>query len=189
MANVDAPFGLRPVRQLNGSPYNGATTRCFIPSTDSTAMFVGDAVKLAGSADADGVPTVNRAAAGELIAGVIVSFDADSDNLSRKHRAASTDRYCNVAMSPDLVFEIKEDSVGGALAATDIGLNADIIYTVAGSTDSGRSGMELDTSTKATTAAQLRILGLAQRANNTIGADAVVEVVINEHEFKQTTGV
>lgn len=189
MANVDAPFGMRPVRQLNGSPYNGATTRCYIPDTDNTAMFVGDAVKMAGGADANGVPTVNRAAAGELIAGVIVSFDADSSDPSLKHRVASTARYCNVAMAPDLVFEIKEDSVGGALAAADTGLNADIIYTVAGSTDSGRSGMELDSSDAETGTCQLRLLGLAQRPNNTIGADAVWEVVINEHEFKQTTGV
>lgn len=189
MANVDAPFGLRPVRQLNGSPLSGATERCFIPATDSTAMFVGDAVKMAGSADADGVPTVNRAAAGDLIAGVIVSFDADTDDLSLKHRVASTARYCNVVMAPDVIFEIKEDSAGGALAATDVGLNADIIYTVAGSTTSGRSGMELDSSDAETGTCQLRILRLASRPDNSIGDDAVWEVIVNEHEFKQTTGV
>jgi hypothetical protein len=92
-------------------------------------------------------------------------------------------------MAPDVICEIQEDSVGGALAAVDVGLNADIIYTVAGSTTSGRSGMELDSSDKKTGTAQLRILRLVPREDNAIGDYAVWEVLINEHEFKQTTGV
>ena len=189
MANANAPFGLKPVRQLNGSDLSGATMRCFVPATDSTATFVGDAVKMAGSADANGVPTVTRAGAGDLIAGVVISVEADSDEQGISYRKASTARYVNVCMAPDVICEIQEDSVGGALAAADVGLNADIIYTVAGSTTSGRSGMELDSSDKKTGTAQLRILRLVPREDNAIGDYAVWEVLINEHEFKQTTGV
>jgi hypothetical protein len=188
MANADAPFGARPVRHMNGSPYNGATMRCFVPASDGTALFIGDAVKSAGSADADGVPTAIRAAAGNTILGIVVSFEADSDNLSLKHREASTARYVNVCTSPDVIFEIQEDADGGALAATEIGNNADVIYTVSGSTTSGRSGMELDSSDASTSTAQLRILRLVPRADNEIGANGVYEVLINEHEYKTTTG-
>ena len=44
MANTDAPFGLRPVRHLNGSSWNGQTIRCFIHASYAYALFVGDPV-------------------------------------------------------------------------------------------------------------------------------------------------
>ena len=63
MANSNTPMGLRPVRHRNGAPYNGAATRYFVPASDGTALFLGDPVVVAGSADADGVMTVTRATA------------------------------------------------------------------------------------------------------------------------------
>ena len=190
MANIDAPFGMRPVRHLNGSPYNGATERYFISADDGTALFVGDLVKFEGDCDANGVPRVIRAeASNPKVLGVIVSFEPTND-LALKHRVASTARYCNVVTSPDVVFEIQEDSAGNSVEATEMSMNADVIYTVAGSTVSGRSGMELDSTSANTTAElQLRILRLMPRVDNAIGNYAVWEVLINEHEFKQTTGV
>ena len=186
MANVDRVNGLRPVKHLDGSPYNGAVNRYYVPDTDTVAIFVGDAVKSSSSADANGVPGVAQAAAGDAIRGVVVGIEPVTDE-SLIYRAASTERYLLVADAPDLVFEIQEDSVGGALAAGDVGENADIVVA-AGSTAAGTSGMELDSSTAVTTTAQLRILGLAQRADNEIGVNAKWLVAINEHELKSTTG-
>lgn len=186
MANVDRVNGLRPVAHRNGAPYTGAANRYYVPSSDGTAIFVGDAVKSAGSADSDGVPSVAQAAAGDAIRGVVVGVEPVTDE-STSYRAASTERYVFVADDPDLVFEVQEDSVGGDLAATDVGSNADIVVG-SGSTTTGTSGMELDSSTAATTAAQLRILGLAQRADNEIGTNARWLVSINEHELTSTTG-
>lgn len=186
MPNSDTIYGLRPVRHLTGCDFKA--NRYFIPATDGTAVFIGDAVKLAGSADTDGVPTVAQAAAGDTIVGVVVGFEVDPDNLTRKHRAASTARYALVVDDPQVIFEIQEDSVGGALAAEDIGNNADIVVGT-GNSATGLSGMELDSSTKVTTTAQLRILRVVPRENNAIGANAKIEVLINEHQFKATTGV
>jgi hypothetical protein len=187
MPNANVPSGLRPVRHRNGAPYNGASARYFIPASDSTAVFIGDAVKSAGSADADGVATVAQAAAGDTIRGVVVGFQPVTAD-SPTYRVASTARYAFVADDPDLVFEVQEDAVGGALGADDVGLNADLVVA-AGSTITGRSGMQLDSSDKKTGTAQLRILGFAQRADNEIGANAKMLVMINEHELKATTGV
>lgn len=187
MPNANVPSGLRPVRHRNGAPYNGATNRYFIPSGDTVAVFIGDPVKSAGSADANGIPTVAQAAAGDAIRGVVtavVPVTADSTT----YRVASTARYVLVADDPDLLFEIQEDAVGGALAADDIGLNADIVVA-AGSTITGRSGVQLDTSDKKTATAQLRILSIAQRADNELGANSKVLVSINEHELSSTVGV
>ncbi|WP_299477008.1 hypothetical protein [uncultured Paracoccus sp.] len=190
MANADTPFGLRPVRHRNGAPYNGAATRYYVPASDSTALFIGDPVIFAGSADANGVASVTRASAagGAYMLGPVVAVEpVTADSLP--YRAASTERYVWVADDPDLVFEIQEDSVGGALAAADIGLNADIVIA-AGSTATGRSGVELDTSTKATTnTLQLRILGLVQRPDNEVGANAKVLVTINLHSLRNLTGI
>lgn len=179
MANTDAAFGLRPVRS-GRSPSMGSVTRYHVPASDATALFVGDPVILAGSADSDGVPTVTRAtaAAAGRITGVVVGV-VPSPSLETQYRPASTAAYVLVCDDPNQVYEIQEDADGGALAAADVGLNADLIAG-SGSTVTGRSGFELDSSTKATTATlQLRILGFAQRADNEIGANAKVLVRIN----------
>lgn len=190
MANSDIAFGLKPVRYASGAPYNGAANRYYVPSSDGTALFIGDPVIIAGSADSDGVASVTRATAGSgaYILGVVVGVEAET-NDSLTYRAASTERYVFVADDPNLIFEIQEDADGGALAATDVGLNADIIIA-AGSTTTGLSGVELDSSTAATTnTLQLRIEGFAQRADNEIGANAKMECSINLHQRRNTTGV
>ncbi len=186
MANVDRVRGLHPVKKIDGSQ-SGVVNTYFIPASDGTAVFIGDAVKSGGSADADGVPTVIQAAAGDTIRGVVVGIVPETSE-SLMYRAASTARYVLVNDDPDTVFEIQEDSVGGALAAANVGQNADLIVA-AGDTASARSGMELDSSSAAGTTAQLRILGLAKRADNEIGDNAKWLVSINEHELKSTVGV
>lgn len=180
MANANVASGMLPVRYASGAPYNGAANRYHVPASDGTALFVGDPVIIAGGADADGVPTVTRATAASAgrITGVVVGV-VNTPSLETRYRPASTAAYVLVADDPNLLFEIQEDSVGGALAAADIGLNADLVAGT-GSTVTGMSGFMLDTSTKATTATlQLRIEGLVQRADNEVGTNAKVLVRIN----------
>lgn len=179
MANGDTAFGLRPVRMKDGSSYAGCIDRYYIPSSVATNVFVGDPVKLAGSADSAGVASIALCAATDTITGVVVGFE-DAASMALGYGAASTIRYALVCHGQDVLFEIQEDSDGGALAAADIGLNADIIVA-AGSTFTKRSGVELDTSTKDVTATLgLRIVGLAQRPDNAIGANAKVLVSLND---------
>lgn len=179
MANGDTAFGLKPVRMKDGSPWNGAADAYSLPSSVATNAFVGDPVKLAGSADTGGIATVALCAATDTITGVIVGFQ-DPASMALGYGAASTARYPLVVHGQDVLFEIQEDSDGGALAAADISLNADIIVA-AGSTYTKRSGVELDTSTKAVTATLgLRIVGLAQRPDNAIGTNAKVLVSLND---------
>lgn len=190
MANANTPWGMRPVRHRNGAPYNGAATRYYVPSSDSTALYIGDAVIIAGSADANGVATVTKATAGgnNYILGPVVAVEPITRD-STTYREASTARYVWVADDPDLVFSIQEDAVGGALAAADVGLNASLVDGT-GSTITGLSGQQLDTSTKATTATlALRIIGFDQGVANEIGANAKVLVTINLHTLRNTTGI
>jgi len=164
MANADAAFGFRPVNR-DGSPYNGATIRCVFPSTDTTAAFIGDAVKLAGSS-VGSYPTVTQCAAGDPVYGVVVAFEANPDSLSDQYRKASTQRYCQVVIASNSYFEVQSDDDTTVLAEADVGLNANFIVG-SGSTTYGTSGMELDSSGLSTTnTLDLQVVALVDRADN-----------------------
>jgi hypothetical protein len=198
MANTNAPRGARPVRYLDGGPYDGKVN--YYLMTGATGdTFVGDFVIAGGTAGAagtvvngvpcDGMQTVAPATAGATnIVGVVVGFLPDQTNLERKYRATSTNRIALVADHPDLIFEIQEDAVGAATALADVGENADIVVG-SGSTTTGLSGMQLDSSTHTAATAQLRILRFVPRPDNEVAsANAKLEVVINEHAYKTTAG-
>lgn len=200
MPNVDSPFGLRPVRYLNGAQWNGQVRRYLIDSGDGTAVFIGDPVKLAGSAGlsgavvngipAAGLPTVIQAAAGNVCVGVVVGFEPLQTDLSVLHRVASTSRIALVADDPNIIFEIQEVSGGTPLAATEVGLNVNFVVA-AGSTVTGLSGVELNNAGEATTdTLNCKILGLVQRPDNDYGDSAKWEVLLNAHAFRNgVTGV
>ena len=198
MANADTPFGLRPV-EINGAVcYNAKVTPYYVASTYATALFIGDPViKVAGGSNASRVEvpgagsfeigtaaSVEKATAGDgnAITGVIVGFAADPDDLSLQYRPASTERVAYVADDPNQLFEIQAD---GAIPAASIGLNAVLIFTHAGSTITGLSGVELDTTSDAPAADasnQLTILRAVNRVDNdTTLTHAKVIVRINNH--------
>ena len=201
MANIDAAFGLRPVGHLDGSPYNGKATMYLVPAADGTAVYVGDLVKKEGTVgagaagltvngiDCEGMPTVIVAGATDTtLVGVVIGFLPNQSNLETLHRVASTNRIALVSDAPDVVYEIQEDSVGNNIAADQVGNNFDTAYTT-GSTVTGRSKVELDSSDSTGTAtAQMRLLGMVQKPGNALGDSCKWRVVINEHFFKSTTG-
>jgi hypothetical protein len=191
MTNVNAPSGLRPLRYDDGSPYNGAFNVYSVAASYATALYVGDpVVKVAGGSNAaalDGfpigtLPLVERATAGDagLITGVIVGFAPDPNNLDRIYNPASTARVVYVADDPSLVFEVQATA---AVPAADMGLNANVTYTVAGSNATGRSGVQLDMASTGTGATkQLNIRRAVNKTNNdTTLTVPKVEVVINHH--------
>ncbi len=181
MPNSNAASGLTPKRYRNGAPFVGPLRRYYHPATDSTALYIGDPVIIAGSADTDGTPTATRATAASAgrITGVVVGFEPNATINAAGFGAASTAFYILVCDDPAVLYEIQEDSVGGALAATSVGLNADLI-AASGNNATKQSGFMLDSSTAATTATlQLRIVQLEQRADNEIGTNAKWLVAIN----------
>ena len=179
MANANTPFGLKPVKDARSGNETGGLEMFYVPSSDATALYIGDPVVKAGSADAAGIASVTRATAGAAITGVVMGFVPDGTTDQAGYRAASTAAYVLVCTDPSEAFIIQEDGVGGQLAAADIGLNASIIVA-AGNAYSKRSGVMLDSSTKATTSTlELKILGLAPIPGNDFGAYAKFLVMIN----------
>ena len=64
MANTSKINGFRPVKHVTGAPYNGQANIYGVASGDSTALFVGDVVKLAADGNAAGIQYVTAHAAG-----------------------------------------------------------------------------------------------------------------------------
>jgi hypothetical protein len=189
MANVSSISGFRyHSHQLTGA--RPQVRKYFFPATDGTAVYVGDAVKLAGAADTDGTaPTVTLAAAGDAICGIVVGLMPDPTNLNvdGQRRAASTARYAFVMDDPNAVFEVETSN--GTPAAADIGLNINHAVGTPNAT-TATSGATVDMATKATTATlTFKLLGASSRVNNDITlASAKVLVKINNHQFSAGTG-
>lgn len=186
MANATGVFGLRPVRKIDGSPYNGATVKMYCSASYATALFIGDPVlydtTLANKDTTGKYRTIIKSAgtAGTVCIGVIVSFDPVNDE-SLVYRAASTERIANVCVDPDVIYQIRGSGV--ALTKVAPGQNAVMIASTAGSTTTGMSGMALDegTTTAPTTTQNftLHILGIADVPDNTLAASALWEVLLN----------
>ncbi len=192
MANVDSPFGLKPVAHRNGAPYNGAVRYYSVAAGYGTAILIGDPVILAGTSQTIGgriYSDVQRAATGGVFQGVCVGVVPVTQD-STIYRAASTQRILMVADDPDLIFEIQEVSGGTALTANDAGLNCDLVVA-SGSTVTGLSGVELNNGTEATTnTLDLHIVGPVNREDNAIGEHCKWLVTFNRHQFRnQVAGI
>jgi hypothetical protein len=183
MASVSRANGFRPVKTITGAAYNGQANVYFVPSSDSTVIMVGDAVKLAGDARAaTGAPTVTRCGATDvpvgIVVGILFSGVGDLTNMppvndlnTPVYRRASTDRYLLVCDDPNVVYEVQYagTSVAAATITANVGQNGQFT-TTAGSTTTGASGMQLDSSGLATTATlPIKIIGFPNRPDNIPG--------------------
>lgn len=203
MANVNSPFGLKPVKDPSGDlRFN----KYYVPASYGTALYVGDPVIKTGTSndattvtgvnsyEAGTLPEINKSAAGDtnLLTGVIVGFEPNPDNLNRpaNYNPASTEAVAIVADDPNTLFEIQDDA-SATLDKDVIGLNANLVFTTAGDNNTGLSGANLDATTPATTQTfQLKILRLVARADNELGDNAKYQVKINQHtEATNTAGI
>lgn len=191
MANSDTPNGLRPARYQGGACYTGAANRYYIPATDGTAAYIGSLVKLAGSADADGIASVtSNVSTGNQVVGVVVGVDPDNGagadgRDSTIYRAASTERYVMVADDPNLLFSIQDDA-SATLAATSVGNTADLTGFTSGSTTTGLSSTEISATTATASGdgtEDVLIVGLDRRPDNEIGNNAHWLVRLNNHQY------
>lgn len=190
MANVNQVAGFIPVGTLNNADTNMAEMVCAFAAGDATAAFIGDLVLFTGVFTSDGIPIVKQAAATDVgLAGAVVSFDVDGAALGTIYRPASTARLCKVNVDPNTVYVCQANA---SLALIDAGCRFKPVVA-AGNTTTGASGMQLDVSTKATTATfPLTVVRYAPDIANTPAATYnKVWVKINSHYFGSlgTTGV
>lgn len=192
MATTATPYGLRPVRRLDGMPYAGAVTHYNITSGNSTAIFYGDLV----ANDANGEITKETSTNSGRPVGVFVGCSYTDPNVNTKvwkqYYPASTqadDIVAYVVDDPNVVFEIQADD---AVAQTGMNANFAVVQT-AGDTTIGNSKVTLDASTAGTTnSLPVRLVGFSTRPESAVG-DAFTDclVVINHgvHAHTDSQGI
>lgn len=200
MANLNAPRGFVPIRTITGASWNAAQNMYYIPSTDGSAYYPGDAVMTVAAGDANGIMGIQKATGTSTVRGVITGILVATPNnpslqgtvldLSLQYVPATKARayYVLVADSPETIFEIQDDGLS-ALTATAVNKNAS--FTVA--VPSGASQMSASVLTTASIATtntlNLKVLGLVQRVDNAFGVNAKWQVMFNQHELMGgTTG-
>ena len=185
MANRDAPFGLRPAYHSLGGVMR--TQRYHIASAEAVGIWRGDLVELEGTARRI---TASAGPTEEPFIGVFWGCryrDTGGNYIYNKQWPAaqvtlgSEDAVAYVYDDPFIVFEIQVD---GAFSLDDIGQDADMVYT-AGSTNTGNSAVELDSSDIGGSNTNLHIVDLVERVGNDENSNfANVYVMINEHGMR-----
>ena len=186
MANTDKAFGFRPLGNLSAT---GAQKQYGyeIADNQSGAIFQGDLVTIVAGYVVKFVPATHSAALGVFNGCFYIdpttgkptwkNYYPGSVNITEGTISA------DVLDDPSQLFLVQSD---GVIVQANIGKNADVIGT-GGSTTTGVSTMELDSSTIADTAAlNLKIVGLWNVPGNELGSFAVVVVKINEHLYGST---
>ena len=188
MANKDAAFGFKPTRHLTGGKIRAEEYT--IAANHGTSIFNGQVVEAVAGGG------IEQAAAGDTqIAGVFGGcFFTDPTSSKPTFKAfypASTnasDIVATVYADPFIVFEAQHDGTGTAAMNNSC---LDFVGT-SGSTLSGQSTSELDTS-ESGTSGNFKQIGISKDPENsdTSSANANAYCVINtgEHIFKLTTGV
>lgn len=212
MANVDAPFGLKPVRYLNGAPWNGQANPYVHAGGDTVALYLGSIVSLSGTANTAAVDhypigtlavVKHAAAAGNTppIVGVVVGVsptigtDVGGQNAPiYSPGSVTTDRVVWVVDDPMVIFQAQEDNDSGDIGVASAGLNIDLIATsgssgeTTGDTATGLSGWEIDSSSVVDTATgDLQLLNLSNIPGNVTGDYAIWDVRINLHQYNGAT--
>ena len=197
MSNANAPFGLKPIN-FNGTTWSGQGKLVYIPSGQGN-IFVGDPLIPLGSTDAFGVPQVGIATAGatDRIVGSflgVTNGPAGSGitllQSSPVYHVTGVAGYGFITDNQEIMFSIQEDSDGGAIAITTGGYaNANLVAGAGGSTVTGQSSWQLDSSTVATgnPTYQVKVIGLTRGPDNAIGNYARWNVTLNLSALGQNT--
>lgn len=210
MANVNAPFGLRPVKHIGGANWNQQVTMYHVPYTDTNAYYIGDLVvstaggdASTGASDVTLAVNTNRStpfSSGNL-RGVVVGIGTavstpggnlvgafDPNNLQNIYAPASKsyDYYLYVVDDPTVIFEAQSDS--GTIATSSYNKNIEFLPTAPTGIKQTSSGVLVSASANTTQAFPLKLIGGPSRPDNdlTLGY-ATFYVTINQHELGNNT--
>lgn len=190
MPNFNAPFGLVPVRYLDGRPFNGGINEYGIASALAENIGYGSLVIPTGTTNRVSLAADGTVAAIGVFLGVRYRATDGSYNFKRNWASGtvtfgSEDAQALVADAPDLVFEVQATT----FAAADVGQFAGM--TVGAPDVNGRATTVLNGADITGTADRFKILRLSPRPRNgqanEYGAFAVAEVSIGIHVSRANT--
>ena len=185
MANVNKPFGLRPVGNLSAT---GAQKQYGYQIADNQAgaIFQGDLVVVY-----DGFIIKYDAATHSAPTGVFNGCQYYDPTRAGKPTwknfyPGSIDITqgiiaCEVLDDPSQLFLVQAD---GAITQANIGKNADPTAATTGSTVTGVSAGSLSSASIAKDAAlTFKIIGISEQPDNELGTYTVVVVKLNQHQY------
>ena len=197
---IDGPYGLRPVKMLNGTPYAGATRLYRIASGYATNIFYGDVVKLVTGGTVERDPADAAMTPIGVFLGCSFTDPGTSQPTFKQYWPASTvasDAVAYVCDDTNVLFKVAVISsaatttpiVMADLAITDIGANVQMVDNT-GSTVTGNSKIAVDDTSATTNTFPLRVVDVV--TDTKTSATAFPEVLVKwcaGHQFDNTTGV
>ena len=200
MASTAAPYGLRPVKRVDGMPYAGAVDEFLIdPAGEATNIFYGQVVIIGSdgyiaisTATGADITTNNLGGSGVGAIGVFVGceyFNAQGQLIFSQYYPSGTTGVvkAKVVTDPNVIFQAQLDGSG---AQTVLGTNtffAAVQSTSTGSTRTGNSTSALD-ATVQTTAAAFRIVGFASTPGDAY-TDVFVKFNPSAHSYLNNVGL
>ena len=202
MATTAAPYGLRPVKRVDGMPYAGATETFLIdPAGEATNIFYGQVVIIGSdgylaisTATGSDITTNNLGGNGVGAIGVFVGCqytNAQGQTVNSQYYPSGTANggpiLAYVVTDPMVIFQAQLDGSGGQ---TVLGTNtffAAAQSTSTGSTRTGNSTSALD-ATVQTTAAAFRIVGFASTPGDAY-TDVYVKFNPSAHSYLNNVGL
>ena len=192
MANPNAAFGLLPIGKV-GQNRDAQGLSEYNIAASSSAIYQNDPV----TAAATGYITVATSSSQLLgsLNGVFYTNQSTKKPTWANNLAASNTASDIVGFVSDDPYERYGVQASSTLPIADIFLNGNIVYT-AGSSANYVSKVTLNTSQLAvSTGAQMRVIGVSKGFNNekldatTYATNVVVTAIINNHFYKQFTGI
>ena len=208
MASTASPYGLRPVNQLGGTPYAGATRTYLIdPAGTASTIYNGSpvyvnasgylAVATATGADAttNGFPT---GTANTGIVGVFVGcsyYNAQGQLIFSQYYPTGTTGIvqAQVVYDPNVVFQVQS-----AGTVTQAAVGANVFFSTGavstGSTTTGNSTASVVAGASAvTTTAAFRVVGFPNIQGFSVVGDAYTDVYVKinpgYHTFTNAVGL
>jgi len=192
---VDAPYGLKPVKMISGSPYTGVSRQYRIASAYNTNIFYGDVVKLVtgGTVERDTADAAMTPIG--VFLGCTFTDPGTSQPTFKQYWPASTvasDARAYVVDDPNVLFKVAVVSSGttiSSLAITDIGANLQMVDNT-GSTTTGNSKIAANATSATTNTFPLRVVDVVTdtKTSSTAFPEALVKWCAG-HQFDNTTGV
>ena len=187
MANVIEKYGLRPVRQLNGSPFINAQNRYRIAANYGTAIYQGDLViPVTGGQIQRATANTSNAVVGVFNGCFYTDPTTQKPTFSNFYPGTvnASDIIAMVVDGPDTVYEIKSNA---SFAVADLFQNYSITNTT-GSTKTGISFAQLNVSASGTTGTfVVQAIDITQDPFNSdlTVSNVGVLVRINNHFYRQ----
>lgn len=200
MATTASPYGLKPVKRVDGMPYAGAVTHYLIdPAGEATNIFTGQVVILGAdgyialsTATGADITTNNLGGSGLGAVGVFMGCEyvnAQGQVVHSPYYPSGTTGVVKayVVDDPMVLFQAQAN---GAMEQNDIGFNtffAAVQSTSTGSTATGRSTSAIDGTGQAAAAA-FRVVGFASPITDTY-PDMLIKFNPAAHSYSNNVGL